>query len=191
MNDDSKPRRKTEGLTSAIKSLQHLLDDVGADEGKPAAAQGVIFEETGEFELTSSLNAFDDEETDDLALVDSHFDMSIPPALPDDDLEQTDNIPTLSETIVDGEIPVLMEAVRLPEGPAIEPAGKEKEYSDQPVKDIDPTIADATEAACDAVQIILRRYRHAALTPEERNTLETLVQEFLEKIRKSPPEDIE
>ena len=50
--------------------------------------------------------------------------MNIPPALPDDEDEEMDYvIPTLSETIVAGDIPVLKEIVMLPDGTTIpEPA---------------------------------------------------------------------
>ena len=51
--------------------------------------------------------------------------MNIPPALPDeaDDDEMDYVIPTLSETIVAGDIPVLKEIVQLPDGTTIpEPA---------------------------------------------------------------------
>jgi hypothetical protein len=42
-------------------------------------------------------------------------------------------------------------------------------------------LSDATEAAGDAVQIILRRYRHQELSSEARATLERQIRQFLEE----------
>jgi hypothetical protein len=184
MKGPKKPAHSTEGLSDAIKSLQHLLDDVGTSKAASGAPLQDPFEETGEFELTGAIKALGGD--DDAQAIDSHFDMSIPPALPGDDLEATDNIPTLSESIVSGEIPVLMEAIRLPEGKTIDvPSGRHE----QPAADATPpAILDATEAAGDAVQIILRRYNHEPLSPQCRQQLESLVREYLESEFKNDSE---
>ena len=180
MKEPKKPNRKTEGLTDAIQSLQHLLDDVGASKATPILKPGEVpFDETGEFEITGIQSAFGSgEET--AVDIDSHFDMSIPPDLPDDEFNQADNIPTLSESIVEGEIPVLMEAVRLPEGKTIDiPAGSQDDNLSTG-EGAAPAIADATEAAGDAVQIILKRYQLDQLSQEARLKLEHQVRQFLE-----------
>lgn len=180
MKAPKKPSRKNEGLSDAIQSLQHLLDDVGTQPSTPIIKPGEpTFDETGEFEISGARDSFVAGENSSVD-IDSHFDMNIPPDLPDDEAESTDNIPTLSESIVAGEIPVLMEAVRLPGSENIAVPGEMDDLSDdadRPAR----TLADATEAAADAVQIILRRYRHEELSPEARQKLEQQVRQFLDE----------
>jgi hypothetical protein len=172
MKTPKKPSRKTEGLNNAIQSLQHLLDDVGTSQATPILKPGEgVFEETGEFEITGIQDAVD---------IDSHFDMSIPPDLPDGEFNQTDNIPTLSESIVAGEIPVLMEAVRLHEGSTIDISSGSQSQQTNTDDDTNHAILDATEAAGDAVQIILRRYHCDPLSQDAREKLEQQVRQFLE-----------
>ena len=181
MKQPKKPSRKTEGLSDAIQSLQHLLDDVGTQHSTPILKPGEpAFDETGEFEISGIQDAFDAGEPT-LVDIDSHFDMNIPPDLPEGETEITDNIPTLSESIVEGDIPVLMEAVRLPGGETLSVPGEHSPAGTAPGSD-DPerTLSDATEAAGDAVQIILRRYRHQELSSEARATLERQIRQVLE-----------
>lgn len=126
---------KGANLSEAIRSLQSLLDDVSADQVSRESLEASVieapienkFEETIEFDSDSTGAAlpFSSEAAGPSAVdIDSHFDMNIPPALPDDeDQEMEDVIPTLSETIVAGDIPVLKEIVMLPDGTKIrEPA---------------------------------------------------------------------
>ena len=179
MKAPKKPSRKQDGLSDAIQSLQHLLDDVGNQSSTPILKPGEpAFDETGEFDITGVQDTFVAGEESSVD-IDSHFDMNIPPDLPDDEVESTDNIPTLSESIVAGEIPVLMEAVRLPGSDNLDVPGELDNLpgdTDRPAR----TLSDATEAAADAVQIILRRYRHEELSPEARQKLEQQVRQFLD-----------
>ncbi|HBE92839.1 MAG TPA: hypothetical protein DDW55_10035 [Gammaproteobacteria bacterium] len=180
MKTPKKPSRKTEGLTDAIQSLQHLLDDVGTSLSTPVLKPGEAkFDETGEFEITGIQSAYTGGEETAID-IDSHFDMSIPPDLPDDERNQTDNIPTLSESIVEGDIPVLMEAVRLPGGRTIEIPSDGQEKQARTGDDAEHAISDATEAAGDAVQIILKRYRCEQLSQDARDRLEQQVRQLLE-----------
>lgn len=175
-------------LSDAIRSLQNLLDDVSADQGlnlqypapEATPAEESKFEETIEFdaEITDAIPV--SIERASAIDIDSHFDMNIPPALPDDEGEEMDYvIPTLSETIVAGEIPVLKEIVMLPDGTTIpEPAIISIEDAIQS-GNLPTPISDAAEAAGDAVQIILARYRSKPLTPEVREKLISAVTKIL------------
>ena len=186
----SKHKKPVDGahLSDAIRSLQSLLDDVSADQnisdepGEPSTdtTEENKFEDTTEFDpeatdATASLTSATADKTD----IDSHFDMNIPPALPDEDEDVDDVIPTLSETIVEGDIPVLKEIVRLPDGSTIpEPPDIDLEEA---IKsgNLPTPISDAAEAASDAVQIILARYKSKPLTPEVRQQLIAAVKEIL------------
>ncbi len=186
----SKHKKPVDGahLSDAIRSLQSLLDDVSADQnisdepGEPSTdtTEENKFEDTTEFDpeatdATASLTSATADKTD----IDSHFDMNIPPALPDEDEDVDDMIPTLSETIVEGDIPVLKEIVRLPDGSTIpEPPDIDLEEA---IKsgNLPTPISDAAEAASDAVQIILARYKSKPLTPEVRQQLIAAVKEIL------------
>lgn len=176
-------------LSDAIRSLQNLLDDVSANEliakqasnkaDEPAAVEEVeVYEETVEVPVDD----FDEPDTSarsDEFDIDSHFDMNIPPALPDDEEDETDDIPTLSETIVEGDIPVLKEIVKLPDGSMIpEPAEISLETAIQN-GNLPTPISDAAEAAADAVQIILARYQGKPMTTEVREKLMSAIQEIL------------
>lgn len=176
-------------LSDAIRSLQNLLDDVSANEliakqasnkaDEPAAVEEVeVYEETVEVPVDD----FDEPDTNarsDEFDIDSHFDMNIPPALPDDEEDETDDIPTLSETIVEGDIPVLKEIVKLPDGSMIpEPAEISLETAIQN-GNLPTPISDAAEAAADAVQIILARYQGKPMTTEVREKLMSAIQEIL------------
>ena len=176
-------------LSDAIRSLQNLLDDVSANEliakqasnkaDEPAAVEEVeVYEETVEVPVED----FDEPDTNarsDEFDIDSHFDMNIPPALPDDEEDETDDIPTLSETIVEGDIPVLKEIVKLPDGSMIpEPAEISLETAIQN-GNLPTPISDAAEAAADAVQIILARYQGKPMTTEVREKLMSAIQEIL------------
>ena len=176
-------------LSDAIRSLQNLLDDVSANEliakqasnkaDEPAAVEEVeVYEETVEVPVED----FDEPDTSarsDEFDIDSHFDMNIPPALPDDEEDETDDIPTLSETIVEGDIPVLKEIVKLPDGSMIpEPAEISLETAIQN-GNLPTPISDAAEAAADAVQIILARYQGKPMTTEVREKLMSAIQEIL------------
>ena len=175
-------------LSDAIRSLQNLLDDVSANEliakqasnkaDEPAAVEEVeVYEETVEVPVED----FDEPDTSarsDEFDIDSHFDMNIPPALPDDE-DDADEIPTLSETIVEGDIPVLKEIVKLPDGSMIpEPAEISLEAAIQN-GNLPTPISDAAEAAADAVQIILARYQGKPMTSEVREKLMSAVKEIL------------
>lgn len=186
----SKNKKPVDGaeLSDAIRSLQSLLDDVSTDENitdrSDASSADTSdenkFEDTTEFDpeatdATASLSSATADKTD----IDSHFDMNIPPALPDDDEDLDDMIPTLSETIVEGDIPVLKEIVRLPDGSTIpEPPDIDLEEA---IKsgNLPTPISDAAEAASDAVQIILARYKSKPLTPEVRQQLVSAVKQIL------------
>lgn len=186
----SKNKKPVDGaeLSDAIRSLQSLLDDVSTDENitdrSDASSADTSdenkFEDTTEFDpeatdATASLTSATADKTD----IDSHFDMNIPPALPDDDEDLDDMIPTLSETIVAGDIPVLKEIVRLPDGSTIpEPPDIDLEEA---IKsgNLPTPISDAAEAASDAVQIILARYKSKPLTPEVRQQLISAVKQIL------------
>ncbi len=186
----SKNKKPVDGaeLSDAIRSLQSLLDDVSTDENitdrSDASSADTSdenkFEDTTEFDpeatdATASLTSATADKTD----IDSHFDMNIPPALPDDDEDLDDMIPTLSETIVAGDIPVLKEIVRLPDGSTIpEPPDIDLEEA---IKsgNLPTPISDAAEAASDAVQIILARYKSKPLTPEVRQQLVSAVKQIL------------
>ncbi len=186
----SKNKKPVDGaeLSDAIRSLQSLLDDVSTDENitdrsdasSADTSDESKFEDTTEFDpeatdATASLSSATADKTD----IDSHFDMNIPPALPDDDEDLDDMIPTLSETIVAGDIPVLKEIVRLPDGSTIpEPPDIDLEEA---IKsgNLPTPISDAAEAASDAVQIILARYKSKPLTPEVRQQLISAVKQIL------------
>ena len=176
-------------LSDAIRSLQNLLDDVSANEliakqagnkaDEPAAVEEVeVYEETVEVPVED----FDEPDTSarsDEFDIDSHFDMNIPPALPDDE-DEADEIPTLSETIVEGDIPVLKEIVKLPDGSMIpEPAEISLETAIQN-GNLPTPISDAAEAAADAVQIILARYQGKPMTSEVREKLMSAIKEILD-----------
>ncbi|MFW2440774.1 MAG: hypothetical protein ACN4GR_15570 [Arenicellales bacterium] len=173
-------------LSDAIRSLQNLLDDVST-EAAEATDKSVnettvdeIFEETIEFtaEETIEINSV---ATDPASVdIDSHFDMNIPPALPDEDEEMEGVIPTLSETIVEGDIPVLKEIVRLPDGSTIPEPDPDLTLETAIHSGNLPTpISDASEAAADAVQIILARYRAKPLTSEVREEIKSAVTKVL------------
>lgn len=182
---------KGANLSEAIRSLQSLLDDVSADQVSRESLEASVieapienkFEETIEFDSDSTGAAlpFSSEAAGPSAVdIDSHFDMNIPPALPDDeDEEMEDVIPTLSETIVAGDIPVLKEIVMLPDGTKIrEPAMISLEEALQS-GDLPTPILDAAEAAADAIQIILARYRGKPVTPEVREKIKAAVKTIL------------
>jgi hypothetical protein len=189
----SKDKNTADGahLSDAIRSLQDLLDDVSTD--AIDSAEDVVggttvdekFEETTEFdaEETSEVTTV----TTDAAPVDidSHFDMNIPPALPDEDEQNDDVIPTLSETIVEGDIPVLNEIVKLPDGSTI-PEPDPNMTLEMAIQsgNLPTPIADAAEAAADAVKIILTRYPTKPLTSEVREEIKSAI----EKILKDSPE---
>jgi hypothetical protein len=194
-------------LSDAIRSLQNLLDDVRTDRNivdsaEKKEATGNSSYSSSEMEQTDEFPALDDTDNEQAVLdqtaelsisedtatlkalsetkeafdIDSHFDMNIPPALPDDE-EQ--DIPTLSETIVGGDIPVLKEIVKLPDGSTIpEPEDIDLESA---IKsgNLPTPIMDAAEAAADAVQIILARYHSKPMPPETREQLKTIIIEFL------------
>ncbi len=173
-------------LSDTIRSLQNLLDDVSteiidtADDAVIETTSDERFEETTEFtpEETSEVKLVPAEQV--LVDIDSHFDMNIPPALPDEDEEIDDVIPTLSETIVEGEIPVLKEIVKLPDGSTIPEPDPNITLEMAIHSGILPTpISDAAEAAADAVQIILARYRSKPLTSEVREEIKSAVAELL------------
>ena len=182
---------KGENLSDAIRSLQNLLDDVSADQASrgsheaPEAEAPVEskFEETIEFD-SESTGAAIPVSTEDVVPsavdIDSHFDMNIPPALPDEENEEMENkTPTLSETIVAGDIPVLKEIVMLPDGTKIpEPANISLEQAIQS-GNLPTPVLDAAEAAADAIQIILARYRGKPLTPEVREKIKIAVKTIL------------
>ena len=187
MSKNKKPVDGTQ-LSDAIRSLQSLLDDVSTDENITEQPRVTYtdtpdankFEDTTEFDpesadATASLTSAAADKSD----IDSHFDMNIPPALPDEDEDVDDMIPTLSETIVEGDIPVLKEIVRLPDGSTIpEPPDIDLEEA---IKsgNLPTPISDAAEAASDAVQIILARYKSKPLTPEIRQQLVAAVKQIL------------
>jgi len=189
MSQKKKPV-KGENLSDAIRSLQSLLDDVSTDQRTllgttVSAAESSIdnkFEETLEFDSVSTGAAILVSSEEASAVdIDSHFDMNIPPALPDkaDDDEMDDVIPTLSETIVAGDIPVLKEIVQLPDGTTI-PEPAEISLDDALQSGNLPTpVSDAAEAAADAVQIILARYRSKPLSPEVRERIIATVTKIL------------
>lgn len=189
MSQKKKPV-KGENLSDAIRSLQSLLDDVSTDQRTllgttVSAAESSIenkFEETLEFDSESSGAAMLVSSEDASGVdIDSHFDMNIPPALPDetDDDEVDYVIPTLSETIVAGDIPVLKEIVQLPDGTTIpEPARISLDDALQS-DNLPSPVSDAAEAAADAVQIILARYRSKPLTPEVRERIISAVTKIL------------
>jgi hypothetical protein len=173
-------------LSDAIRSLQNLLNDVSteavdaADEAVNETTVDEIFEETVEFPHEETIEV--DPVTIEPASVDidSHFDMNIPPALPDEDEEAEDVIPTLSETIVAGDIPVLKEIVRLPDGSTIPEPDPGITLEQAIDSDSLPTpVSDAAEAAADAVQIILARYRGKPLTSDVREEIKSAVTEIL------------
>ena len=173
-------------LSDAIRSLQNLLDDVSsevADTTNGAVNETTvdeIFEETIEFtaEETIEVNPVVTEPAS--VDIDSHFDMNIPPALPDEDEEMEDEIPTLSETIVEGDIPVLKEIVKLPDGSTIPEPDPDLTLETAIHSGNLPTpISDASEAAADAVQIILARYHSKPFTAEAREKIESAVTEIL------------
>lgn len=175
-------------LSDAIRSLQNLLDDVSAnqliaEQASNKADEPAAVQEVEEYEETVEVPVEDFDEPDTSARsdefdIDSHFDMNIPPALPDDE-DDTDEIPTLSETIVEGDIPVLKEIVKLPDGSMIpEPAEISLETAIQN-GNLPTPISDAAEAAADAVQIILARYQGKPMTIEVREKLMSAIQEIL------------
>ena len=176
-------------LSDAIRSLQNLLDDVSTEQANittaeptvPEAAAVSHFDETTEFDMERT-DIATPVAPDDIVDIDSHFDMNVPPALPDEDDqdEQDDVIPTLSETIVEGDIPVLNEIVQLPDGKTI-PEPDPNMTLEMAIQSADlPTpISDASEAAADAVQIILARFHSKKLTPEVREKIKSAVTEIL------------
>lgn len=177
-------------LSDAIRSLQNLLDDVSAEQptiktaepSVPEAAAESHFDETTEFDMERTDAAIPIAGDDDLVDIDSHFDMNIPPALPDEDEQEEldDVIPTLSETIVAGDIPVLNEIVQLPDGETIpEPDPNMTLEIAIQSGDLPTPISDASEAASDAVQIILARFHSKKLTPEVREKIRSAVTEIL------------
>jgi hypothetical protein len=178
-------------LSDAIRSLQNLLDDVSTEQVKtketsiPAADASTTthFDETTEFDMEPAdavIPVADDD--NDMVDIDSHFDMNIPPALPDeDDQEGAEHvIPTLSETIVAGDIPVLNEIVQLPDGEMI-PEPDPNMTLEMAIQsgNLPTPISDASEAASDAVQIILARFHSKKLTPEIREQIKAAVTEIL------------
>lgn len=173
-------------LSDAIRSLQNLLDDVSANQLIAEQASNKVDEPAAveEYEETVEVPVEDFDEPDTSARsdefdIDSHFDMNIPPALPDDDEDDMDEIPTLSETIVEGDIPVLKEIVKLPDGSMIpEPAEISLEAAIQN-GNLPTPISDAAEAAADAVQIILARYQGKPMTSEVREKLMSAIKEIL------------
>lgn len=178
MKKPRKNRPSSEGLTDAIKSLQHLLEDVGTSQDTPILKPGSdMFEETGEFEMTGIQPAFTDDNETPID-IDSHFNMFIPPALPDDGQEEID-IPTLSESIVEGDIPVLMEAVKLPDGKIIDAALRQDNWG-KSTEELSPVMRDATEAARDAIKIILKRHHCEPLSQDASEVLEQQILQFLE-----------
>jgi hypothetical protein len=196
MSKNKKPVDDTH-LSDAIRSLQNLLDDVStrpfvAEESAAsttATTENSVenkFEETVEFDQEAT-STFIPVATDNASAIDidSHFDMNIPPALPDDEDEEEheemdDMIPTLSETIVGGDIPVLNEIVQLPDGKTIpEPDPNMTLEMSIQAGGLPTPVSDAAEAATDAVQIMLARYRVKPLTPEVREQLMSAVTEIL------------
>lgn len=166
----------------AADSQMEQTDEFPAFTGKQDAGAPEM-EETVEFAAaaeTGALPVLDEDKTE--VDIDSHFDMNIPPALPEDSEEEEqpeDFIPTLSETIVNGEIPVLKEIVQLPDGSMIpEPQDIDLETALQS-DDLPTPVSDAAEAAADAIQIILARYHSKPMTPEIREQLMHVVTEFL------------
>jgi hypothetical protein len=166
----------------AAGSQMEQTDEFPAFTGNQDAG-ATEMEETVEFAAaaeTGALPVLDDDKTE--VDIDSHFDMNIPPALPEDSEEEEqpeDFIPTLSETIVNGEIPVLKEIVQLPDGSMIpEPQDIDLETALQS-DDLPTPVSDAAEAAADAIQIILARYHSKPMTPEIREQLMHVVTEFL------------
>lgn len=183
----TRKRRSVDGanLSDAIRSLQNLLDDVSTSQVITEEASDKSTEDAvDEYDETVEFPVEEDDEPDtrvrsDEFDIDSHFDMNIPPALPDDDEDDTDEIPTLSETIVEGEIPVLKEIVKLPDGSMIpEPEEMSLEMAIQS-GNLPTPISDAAEAAADAVQIILARYKGKPMTTEVREKLMLAVKEIL------------
>ncbi len=186
----SKYKGTTSGthLSDAIRSLQNLLDDVSAEAVNAAdktasdTTTDEIFEETTEFAAEETIEV-DTVDIETAAVdIDSHFDMNIPPALPDEDEdeEMNDVIPTLSETIVAGDIPVLKEIVKLPDGSTIPEPDPDLTLETAINSGLLPTpVSDAAEAAADAVQIILARYHSKPLTAEVREKIESAVTEVL------------
>jgi len=178
-------------LSDAIRSLQNLLDDVSSEpvvvKKTETPDTGVVtenrFEETVEFDMESTTEdmAAEFEDTTTIA-IDSHFDMNIPPALPDEDEheELDDVIPTLSETIIEGDIPVLNEIVQLPDGNTI-PEPDPNMTLEMAIQsgNLPTPISDASEAAADAVQIILARFHSKKLTPEVREQIKSAVTDIL------------
>ena len=178
-------------LSDAIRSLQNLLDDVSSEQANITTAEPTVpetvaeshFDETTEFDMERTETAIPvAPNNDDIVDIDSHFDMNIPPALPDEDDqdEQDDVIPTLSETIVEGDIPVLNEIVQLPDGKTI-PEPDPNMTLEMAIQsgDLPTPISDASEAAADAVQIILARFHSKKLTPEVREKIKSAVTEIL------------
>ena len=177
-------------LSDAIRSLQNLLDDVSSEQPSIKTAEPSVpevtavsqFDETTEFDMERTDAAIPIAGDDDMIDIDSHFDMNIPPALPDeDDQEELDDvIPTLSETIVEGDIPVLNEIVQLPDGKTI-PEPDPNMTLEMAIQsgDLPTPISDASEAAADAVQIILARFHSKKLTPEIREQIKSAVTEIL------------
>lgn len=180
----SKNKKPADGahLSDAIRSLQDLLDDVSPEViNKVDEAVDEKFEETTEFESeeTSEVNTVTEEQAS--VDIDSHFDMNIPPALPDDDEQSDDVIPTLSESIVEGDIPVLKEIVKLPDGSTIpEPDPNLTIEMALQAGNLPTPISDAAEAAADAIKIILSRYHAKPLTSEVREEIKSAVEKILE-----------
>ena len=185
MSKNKKPADGTH-LSDAIRSLQNLLDDVSTkaidavDEAVNETTDEEKFEETIEFAHDDTVEVSPVITEPASVDIDSHFDMNIPPALPDEDEEADDVIPTLSETIVAGDIPVLKEIVRLPDGSTIsepDPGMTLEQAIDS--GSLPTPVSDAAEAAADAVQIILARYRGKPLTSDVREEIKSAVTEIL------------
>lgn len=189
----SKDKNSANGthLSDAIRSLQDLLDDVSteaidaADNDVGGSTEDEKFEETTEFDAEETSEVASTPTEAALVDIDSHFDMNIPPALPDEDEQADDVIPTLSETIVAGDIPVLNEIVQLPDGSTI-PEPDPNMTLEMAIHrgDLPTPVADAAEAAADAVKIILARYPTKPLTSEVREEIKSAI----EKILKNSPE---
>lgn len=182
MTEPKKPAPNAAGLSETIRSLQSLLEDVGSAAAPPPYRTDAdsSFETTGEFENTAAGPAYGSGDTETFD-IDSHFDMFIPPALhgDDEDDDTADDIPTLSQAVAGGDIPVLKDVVQLPDGRQI-PAPREISLDEAIAEgNLPKPASDAAEAAADAVHIILRRYECQPLTPEIRAAIIAAVSEIL------------
>jgi hypothetical protein len=191
-----KDKRKKNDLTETILSLQNLLDDVSDESLETAAVsldrptagssrpQPRSMDDTSEFSTTGSMPGLV-EPRRSATDIDSHFDMNIPPALPDD--EDAENIPTLSDTIVAGEIPVLKEIVRLPDGSVMQEPPEVSLEEAMSSGSVPTPVGDAAEAAVDAIQIIFNRYHGKTIPVEVR---EELQQRIIDILKNTPGLDI-